>query len=153
MRIADDLLQQGIALSKSGRKQDANRIFETLIHNDRFNETAWVWYIFTLKSEQEQIAALEKFLAVFPEQTTARKALLTLRREAMRSISPPQPIGNSREPAWMIPRTGPVPIREKQPVRISQTSSGSLLAVILGACLLFVGLVLFVKGDNAERTR
>jgi hypothetical protein len=76
MSMSYDLLQLGIALSQSGRKQEANEIFGTLIHNDRFNETAWIWFIFTLETDPEKIAGLEEFLTVFPIRPRQEKRLL-----------------------------------------------------------------------------
>jgi hypothetical protein len=153
MSMSYDLLQLGIALSQSGRKQEANEIFGTLIHNDRFNETAWIWFIFTLETDPEKIAGLEEFLTVFPDHTTARKALATLREEAKPSMSHPQPIENAQGKAMGIPPTGLVPVREVQPVRKSQPSLVSLLLVILAVCILLLGPVTFVKRYNAQRAR
>jgi hypothetical protein len=151
--MSDDLLQLGIALSQSGRRLEANELFKTLIHTDRFNESAWIWYIFTLETDPEKIAGLQEFLTIFPDHITAGKALATLREQARPSKSHPQPIEAAQWKAMAIPPTGPVTVREVQPVRKSQPGLISLLLVVLSVCTLLLGPVTLVKRYNARRAR
>jgi len=151
MSMSDQLLELGIALSKSGSKRDANEIFETLLHTDRSNEAAWIWYIYTLETDQEQIAALEEFLTVFPNHSTARRALASLRKQARKTMTPPQPIEIGQRQARAFPPARPIPVTSLQQVRKSPTGIAALLLVILGVCILPLALLTFVKRYYARR--
>jgi len=47
--------------------------FETILSKDNCNEAAWVWYIDTMETNGEKIAALETFLNIFPNHKIGKK--------------------------------------------------------------------------------
>jgi len=77
------LLERAISFWKNGQNSEARKIFETIIYNDRQNENAWLWYIYTAETNREKIAALENFLKIFPENSVGKKVLATLRAESL----------------------------------------------------------------------
>ena len=88
MLVTSNLLRRGVALWKNGEKNQAREIFKTIVYNDRNNESAWFWYIYTLESNLEKISALESFLNIFPENHKAKLALEELRKGAEKRIRP-----------------------------------------------------------------
>ncbi len=64
MSMSTHLLECATGLWKSGKEIEAHKLFETVIYNDRRNKGAWIWYIYTLGTNQEKTAALENFLTI-----------------------------------------------------------------------------------------
>jgi hypothetical protein len=93
--MSSHLLERATALWKSGQKLQAHKLFEAIIYNDRCNEAAWIWYIYTLETQAEKISALENFLVIFPQHTTGKKALASLKqndRQQLISTPPVEPV-------------------------------------------------------------
>ena len=89
MSMSSHLQGRAIALLKSGQREDAQAIFETILSKDNCNEAAWVWYIDTMETNGEKIAALETFLNIFPNHKIGKKALQNLRAEETQQYSLP----------------------------------------------------------------
>ncbi|HET9587761.1 MAG TPA: hypothetical protein VFO91_03135 [Anaerolineales bacterium] len=141
MTMSSHLLRRAIALWNSGQKAQARRILEAIVYNDRGNESAWIWYIYSLESNQEKIAALERFLSNFPHHTTGRKALATLKTERA-----PQP--ESQVNALVgVPKTDPVERgpslspEERRPARKPLPSSIPWLLILSGLCIFLFSTV------------
>jgi hypothetical protein len=79
MSMSSHLLKRAVKLWKSDQKIQARKIFETIVYNDRQNESAWIWYIYSLETEAEKIASLEAFLSIFPQHAIGGKALAILK--------------------------------------------------------------------------
>lgn len=142
MSMSSHLLQRGTALWKSGRKDEARKIFETIIHNDSRNETAWVWHIYSLETDPQKIAALKNFLVIFPRHATAQKALARLEAKQ----APPKPPEETRAgKAETIPPVRLAPAQEVHPVKKTPASSLPWVLVLLGLCLLLFSLAAFQK--------
>jgi tetratricopeptide (TPR) repeat protein len=150
MPMSSHLLQRGTALWKNGRKDEARKIFETVIHNDSRNETAWVWYIYSLESDNEKIAALKDFLAIFPEHATAQKALAGL--QAKELASRPPEVTPEKE-AERIPPVQLTPVQVVQPVKRSQSAYIPWALALLGLCLLLFTWAVYIKDRNSLQAR
>src|SRR5690242_3414299 len=124
MSMSSHLLRRATRLWKNGQKVQAHKIFETIIYNDRGNEAAWVWYIYTLETNQEKIAALENFLTIFPQHVTATKALANLKEEEKQSVFSKLPRETVQKKTESIPQVKRVPSQKLQPVqqRVSPTA-------------------------------
>lgn len=140
MSMSSHLLKRAIGLWESGQKSQSHRLLETIIYNDRCNEAAWVWYIYTSENDKEKVAALENFLTIFPQHAMARKALASLQREIPQSV-PARPtteiIQRKRE---SLPSLKPVPSPVPPPTPRSQPKSAAWVLVVLGFCLLLFSL-------------
>jgi hypothetical protein len=117
--MTSHLLQRGMALWKQGKQEEARTIFQAVIRNDRANESAWLWHIYSLETGGEKIAALEEFLKIAPENEKARMALEELRAEEREKTAPlhavhiqkqgeppPEPLDLS-DPDHPVERKGP----------------------------------------------
>jgi tetratricopeptide (TPR) repeat protein len=69
---APNLLQQGIAAAKAGRKEEARRLLLQVIERDERNEQAWLWLSGVVDSPQEKLTCLQNVLDINPENTVAR---------------------------------------------------------------------------------
>ena len=83
MSASSHLLERAISFQKKGRILEARKILAAIIYNDRRNENAWLWYIYTAETDQEKIVVLENFLQIFPEHSAGKKALATLRDKTL----------------------------------------------------------------------
>ncbi|MEJ2209428.1 MAG: bacterial transcriptional activator domain-containing protein [Anaerolineae bacterium] len=84
-RIAD-LLQQGIAAAKAGRKEEARRLLTQVVDLDERNEKAWLWLSGVVESTEDRQICLENVLALNPDNQHARAGLEWLQQHA-----PPPP--------------------------------------------------------------
>lgn len=74
------LLQQGIALAKAGRREDARNALLQVIDQDEMNETAWLWLSGVVESDDDKAIALENVLAINPNNEWAKRGLKALGR-------------------------------------------------------------------------
>ncbi|MCJ7583332.1 MAG: DUF2730 domain-containing protein [Anaerolineales bacterium] len=78
MTLPSNLLENAIALYKSGKKLDARQLLTTIIQADPKNEIAWSWYIETFPEPEKRIELIEQFLKINPESQKAQKGLIRL---------------------------------------------------------------------------
>ena len=88
-----DLLQQGIAAAKAGRKEEARRLLTQLVDIDERNEKAWLWLSGVVESTEDRQVCLENVLALNPDNQHARAGLEWLRQHA-----PPPPAAPAEAP-------------------------------------------------------
>lgn len=69
-----DLLKQGIALARAGDKAQARSLLRRVVDDAPGNEAAWMWLAGVAETPQEALAALEKVLALNPQNGRARDA-------------------------------------------------------------------------------
>jgi hypothetical protein len=79
----DDLIQ-AIRLSKIGKRMDARKILEVIVHDDPKDEIAWLWLANTYNDNPNRIAVLEECLEHNPENKTTQNWLVTLYKEEAR---------------------------------------------------------------------
>ena len=58
--MTDDLMKQGIAALKAGRKVEARTLLVQVLRQDRRNETAWLWLSGAVDTDAERYACLEE---------------------------------------------------------------------------------------------
>ncbi|PJF42289.1 MAG: hypothetical protein CUN50_04635, partial [Candidatus Thermofonsia Clade 1 bacterium] len=75
---AQQLLQQGIAAAKAGRRDEARRLLQDAIRRDAANETAWLWLSGVANTDEERIFCLMKILEINPSNQNALKGLAKL---------------------------------------------------------------------------
>ena len=73
-----ELLKQGMAAAKAGDKVKARRLLARVVHQDKYNETGWLWLAGAVESDDERRAYLEKVLEINPDNQLARKGIETL---------------------------------------------------------------------------
>jgi tetratricopeptide (TPR) repeat protein len=75
-----ELLQQGIALAKAGRREEARNILLKVVEQDERNESAWLWLSGLVDSDDDKAIALENVLTLNPNTEWAKRGLQMLGR-------------------------------------------------------------------------
>ena len=74
----DDLLQQGIIAHKAGKRDEARKIFITILKNNQDNERAWGGMYEVSGNDKERVYCLEQILRINPNHEKAKQMLDTL---------------------------------------------------------------------------
>lgn len=96
----NELLQQGIAAYRSGRREEARKLFIALVRQTPNNELAWGWLYQSVDNDHEKIYCLQQILRINPrnEKIAALLAQLT---------SPPVPAPPEPEPQAIAAESQP----------------------------------------------
>jgi tetratricopeptide (TPR) repeat protein len=106
------LLTQAIADARAGRRDDAARYLRQIVNNDPGNVDAWIWLGGTATDVQEQRRALERALALDPNNGRAQQGLRWLRTTAPQAFEPPAPPAPS--PSAAAPAIAPQPQNDQR---------------------------------------
>ena len=82
MSDTNALLQQGIALAKAGRHEEARELLLQVIDQDERNETAWLWVSGVVDNDEDKAIALENVLQINPANEWAKRGLAILGRSS-----------------------------------------------------------------------
>ncbi len=105
----DDLLKQGIATLKAGRKAEAHKLLMQVTQQDERNETAWLWLSGAVDTDEERRTCLENVLAINPNNGVARRGLESLiAKEGVRPLGAVSSLTPRAEPI-ATPREQPAP--------------------------------------------
>ncbi len=74
----DDLLQQGITAYKAGKREDARKIFVTVVKQTADSELAWGWMYQTSGNDRERIYCLKQMLRINPKNEKTGQMLSQL---------------------------------------------------------------------------
>ena len=86
MALPSNLLENAIALYKSGKKLDARQLLTTIIQAEPKNEIAWSWYIETFPELEQRIQLIEQYLKINPESQKVQKALIRLQKVKLKRV-------------------------------------------------------------------
>jgi tetratricopeptide (TPR) repeat protein len=78
----DDLLTQGIAAARAGRKDEARQKLMLVVELDEENEQAWLWLSGVVESNADRRVCLENVLTINPTNAAAQKGLRLLDERA-----------------------------------------------------------------------
>lgn len=71
----DNQLQQGIEAFRSGRRDEARKIFLSIVKQDPSNERAWGWLYNVCNNDQERTYCLKQILRINPNNQKAKQLL------------------------------------------------------------------------------
>jgi hypothetical protein len=71
MPHTEDLLAQGIAALKAGRKLEARTFLSTVVQESPGNENAWLWLGAAVSTPRETLSCLKRVLAINPQNAKA----------------------------------------------------------------------------------
>ena len=77
-----DLLKQGIAALRAGRKAEARQKLMQVVELDEENEQAWLWLSGVVESNADRRVCLENVLTINPTNAAAQKGLHLLEQQA-----------------------------------------------------------------------
>jgi len=106
-----ELLRYAIRLARAGNKRDAQHLLKAVLKKDPHDQTAWLWYIGTLATEDDQIEWLKQFLELYPNHRPAQLRLQSLQklRQERGKITAPQQSSvdfSYTRPASTVKQTG-----------------------------------------------
>lgn len=81
----DDLLQQGILAYRAGKRDEARKIFATVIKQDPENARAWGWMYDVSNNDKERIYCLNQMLRINPKNDKASQLLSQLHTSPLNS--------------------------------------------------------------------
>jgi hypothetical protein len=76
--MTDDLLNQGIAALKAGRKAEARGLLAQLVEQEPRHELGWLWLSGAVDTDEDRRVCLENVLAINPNNETAKRGLPSL---------------------------------------------------------------------------
>ena len=109
---AHDLLQQGIAAAKEGRREDARELLMGVVGQDEDNALAWLWLSDVVDRLEDREICLENVLTLDPDHARARSGLAQIHRE--RDNQSPRP--TEAMPSGSRTAESPVVTRARAPV-------------------------------------
>jgi tetratricopeptide (TPR) repeat protein len=74
----DDLLQQGVAAYKAGRRDEARNIFIAVVKQSPDSQSAWAWLYDASNNDQERIHCLKQIVRINPNNEKAKQKLDSL---------------------------------------------------------------------------
>jgi len=114
MSTHDDLLQQGIAAARAGRRDEARTLLMQLVEVDERNEQAWLWLAGVITDPHDMRICLDNVLDLNPDNVQAQQGLAWINE---RYGAPPAPqvdgraddVAESQVMAASLPSTQPMP--------------------------------------------
>ena len=85
-KLAENDVQQAIALIKAGKKNDAVQVLKNILKTDRDNESAWLWLAYCVEIPEEKIYCFQEALRINPNNEKVKKVL-----EQLEPTPTPQP--------------------------------------------------------------
>jgi hypothetical protein len=110
----DDLLQKGIEAYKAGKRDEARKIFISIVKQSPDNEHAWGRLHDVANNDQERIQCLKQILRINPRNEKANQLLnqLTKKQLNVQSTSPVSSdqirVDNQQKPTDIKPNTPPI---------------------------------------------
>ena len=71
----EQLVQQGIAATRSGQHEQAHQLLRQAVHHAPDNEQAWLWLSGVEPTDQGKIAALQNVLRINPNNAAAQRGI------------------------------------------------------------------------------
>jgi len=86
-----ELLEQGIAAAKAGRKEEARQALMQVVELDEHREQAWLWLSGVVESADERRICLENVLSINPDNAHAQAGLRWLEQQPPEPAAEPTP--------------------------------------------------------------
>ncbi len=139
MADTDNLLRQGIAAAKAGKREESRQLLMQVLEVHERNEMAWLWLASVIDDPSDQRICLENVLNLNPTNKNAQKGLAWIDKNhplpATEVAAAPEQISNPVEEP-MTPATGatrqlsydgatPLAMRPKDPVPEPQVAASA----------------------------
>lgn len=125
----DDLLEQGIAAYKAGKRAEARKVFMAVVKQSPENERAWGWMYMVASDDKERIYCMKQALRINPANEKAKQLLDQL-------LVPPS--DSNASPA------APLPV--KSPVARKKNGSSFRNIILIAAFLVVIAAVASIGG-------
>jgi hypothetical protein len=84
--MLEDDLNRAITLSKEGKKVEARKIFESIVHDNPKNDRAWLWLSDTYTDNPNRIVVLEECLKYNSDNQQVQKWLATIKEAESKNV-------------------------------------------------------------------
>ncbi len=85
------LLEEGIALARSGDRAGAREVFRGLIQKNPYDEDAWLWLAWVAESKESALRCLEEAQRLLPESPRVAEAIAWAKEQLAAEAPPPAP--------------------------------------------------------------
>ena len=106
-----DLLQQGIAAARAGRKAEARELLTQVVEADERSEQGWLWLSGVVEAPDDMRTCLENVLEINPDNAKAKQGLAWIA----------QRYGPAKPPAPAPETTPPTPARPAPEVELERS--------------------------------
>lgn len=113
----DDLLEQGIAAYKAGKRDEARKIFIALVKQEPNNERAWGWMYMVANNDQEKIHCMKEALRINPKNEKAMQLLSQITDKQPSFSASTQKNENVKQPVMSVGQDEKVPVLSMQGVQ------------------------------------
>jgi hypothetical protein len=141
----EDLLQQGIAACKAGKRDQARKIFITVVKQSPDSERAWGWMNNVCNTDQERIHCLKQIVRINPKNEKAQQRLNQLLAPPFPSELPLSPISSVP-----LPPTSLGGIAKRRNSGFTQTQLFVLVGLSITLVLLLGITIFFLLGARAN---
>ncbi|NPV68176.1 MAG: hypothetical protein HPY64_13635 [Anaerolineae bacterium] len=103
MAEVNDLIREGVAALKAGRRAEARELLTRATELDQMNEQAWLFLSGVVDSEEDQEICLENVLVINPNNARAQEGLRILHsRRKEKAVPPAAPLPTADDP-FVVP--------------------------------------------------
>ncbi|MBC7876685.1 MAG: hypothetical protein H7Y59_05885 [Anaerolineales bacterium] len=140
----DELLQQGITAYKAGKRDEARKIFITVVKQSPNSESAWGWMYQVSNNDQERTHCLKQILRINPKSEKAKQLLDTITRNDF----PFEPLQTQKNIVTPVAQTEKTTISQKIPNPNQQTNTILAIGAILFVC--FLCIFIYFSGSDGN---
>jgi len=148
--MSSQIRREAIKMLQAGDLVQARRLLIAAIREKPRDELAWFWFMETLSTDQDRLAALQHFLKFDPSNQKARRALLALRSREENAESGSHSLAENPEPEFPSAlRFSPMTADRagnRSSTRKSFPVNNSALLSVAGVICLLAAVVFFVRG-------
>jgi len=124
MADSESILQLGIEAARAGDKAEARELFRLVTREDPNNHQGWLWLAGVAEDREEKRAALERVIAIAPDNELARRGLAALGGATVAAASPSVIAKTGEAPPAEVDAT---PAAPAETAPIAQARSGARL--------------------------
>jgi tetratricopeptide (TPR) repeat protein len=132
-----DLLQQGIAAARAGKREEARGLLMQVVEADERNEQAWLWLAGVVEDPADMRTCLQNVLNLNPASQQARQGLAWIESRYGPPAPPPAPASDPSPPpaerAAAVPAPAAAPSLDPTDTRPSDTGPATTLAAEVAA--------------------
>lgn len=112
----NDMLQQGIAAARAGRREEARALLLRVVEQDERNEQAWLWLSGVTDDPEDVRVCLENVLDLNPNNAKARQGLEWLQAHAFQQTPAHRPVAVAAPPVVSAVDVSRAPVAAPAPV-------------------------------------
>lgn len=140
----DNLLQQGVTAYKAEKRDEARKIFITVVKQSPDSEPAWGWMYQASNNDKERIHCLKQILRINPNSEKAKQMLDSFTGQDFPFEQPQKDVSLEKSRKDVPPEQPSVPPQRKAPREKKKGSSvfATLILVVICCLVAFIAIPL-----------